>query len=214
MKSWGSMRAAGLAAASGFMIAGCALDKAPERFYTLLPAQRSAPVAVPAPIYIDVLPVAVPAQVDRPQWVIRQADDTLRVLEQERWAAPLPDELRGAIVERLSRQWGTVDVRAVASPAAPVWRLHLDVQGFDSVPGREARIEGTWSISPSPSHGMAALVCRSVLREPVNGSGMPALADAHRRAVIRLADEIGQRLRAMQAGTGTRCSGSAGAEDQ
>lgn len=214
MKGWASMRVAGLAVASSLMMAGCAVDKAPERFYTLLPAQRSAAAAVPAPIYIDMLPVAVPAQVDRPQWVIRQADDTLRVLEQERWAGPLPDELRGAIVERLSRQWGAVDVRAVAPPAAPVWRVRVDVQGFDSVPGREARIEGTWSISSGQARSMPALVCRSVLREPVDGSGMPALADAHRRAVIRLADEIGQRLRAMQAGAATSCSGSDGSESQ
>jgi len=150
-----------------------------------------------------VLPVSVPAQVDHAQWVVRQPDDSLLMLEQDRWAAPLPDELRGAIVDRLGTQWGAVDVRSVALPATPAWRLRVDVQRFESIPGREARIEGTWSLSSSPSSSSSQrsatpLVCRSALREAVNGSDVAALAAAHRRAVVRLADEIGQRLKALQ----------------
>ena len=38
--------------------------------------------------------------------------------------------------------------------------------------------------------------------------GMAALAQAHRRAVARLGDEIGQQLQALQRGEGARCAGT------
>jgi len=191
--------------AIGIALVACSSSKMPERFHTLLPAEReTAPAATTAPIYIDVLPVGVPAQVDHAQWVVRQADESLLMLEQDRWAAPLQDELRSALVERLTSRWGAVDVRGVALPAPTVWRLRVDVQRFESVPGREARIEGAWSWSSS-QRAAPTLVCRSVLREAVNGSDIAALAAAHRRAVVRLADEIGQRLRSLQSNASPGC---------
>jgi uncharacterized lipoprotein YmbA len=186
------------------VLAACSATKLPERFHTLLPGERATPVPVAAPIYVDVLPVKVPEQVDHTQWVVRQPDDSLLMLEQDRWAAPLPDELRSALVERLGSQWGALDVRSVASPTPSVWRIRVDVQRFESIPSREARIESTWSVSTTQGSG-TTLVCRSVLREDVSGAGIAPLAAAHRKAVARLADEIGQRLKTMQAGHPANC---------
>jgi uncharacterized lipoprotein YmbA len=186
------------------MLAACSATKLPERFHTLLPSERATPVAVAAPIYVDVLPVKVPEQVDHTQWVVRQPDDSLLMLEQDRWAAPLQDELRSAVVERLGSQWGAVDVRSVALPTPSVWRIRVDVQRFESIPSREARIESTWSVSTTQGSGVT-LVCRSVLREEVSGAGIVPLAAAHRKAVARLADEIGQHLKIMQAGRPANC---------
>ena len=196
----------GAAALAGALLAACAGDKLPERFHTLLPAQRapSAPTAQGAPLYVDVLPVGVPAQVDHTQFVVRQPDDSLLLLEQDRWAAPLQDELRGAIVERLGTRWGAVDVRGVALPLPAIWRVRVDVQRFESIAGREARLESTWSVS-STQRGGATLVCRSVVAESTGAGGVPALAAAHRRAAVRLADEIGERLRAMYSGGTAGC---------
>lgn len=186
-------------------LAACSTTKLPERFHTLLPGEHATPIAVASPIYVDVLPVKVPEQVDHAQWVVRQPDDSLLMLEQDRWAAPLQDELRSAVVERLGARWGAVDVRSVAWPATPVWRIRLDVQRFESIPSREARIESTWSVSSTQSGG-TTLVCRSVLREDVAGAGIAPLATAHRQAVTRLADEIGQRLKTLQAGHPATCA--------
>ncbi len=201
-----SAPAAGLAAAVlAALLAACSSAKLPERFHTLLPAERAASApAGGAPVYVDVLPVGVPAQVDHAQFVVRQPDDSLLLLEQDRWAAPLQDELRGAIVERLSTRWGAVDVRGVALPLPAVWRVRVDVQRFESIPGRESRLESTWSVS-STQRGGATLVCRSVVAESAGAGGVPALAAAHRRAAVRLADEIGERLRAMVAGGTAGC---------
>jgi len=189
------------------LLAACSSSKLPERFHTLLPAEPAAPAtsAAMGAVYVDVLPVSVPAQVDHAQWVVRQPDDSLLLLEQDRWAAPLQDELRGALVERLVARWGAVDVRGVAMPAAALWRVRVDVQRFESVPAREARIEATWSLSTSSPRGATSLVCHGSWQEAVNGSGVAALAAAHRRAVVRLADTIGERLRALASGGSAAC---------
>ena len=70
-----------------------------------------------SPFVVDVLPVSVPPQVDQPQWLVRAPDDSLQMLEQERWAAPLRDEIRSAVAERLIARWGAVDLRSLAQPA-------------------------------------------------------------------------------------------------
>ncbi len=77
---------------------------------------------------------------------MRLPDDSLAVLEQERWASPLRDELREALLEQLASGYGAVDSRAaVAGPGAPV-RIAVDVRRFESLPGREARSEGSWTL--------------------------------------------------------------------
>ena len=44
-------------------------------------------------------------------------------------------------------------------------------------------------------------------REPGSGPGTQALAEAHRRALQRLADDIGRQLTVMLAGGSAACSG-------
>jgi uncharacterized lipoprotein YmbA len=185
------------------VLGGCVStgSKAPERFHTLLAPERAASSSAAGgarPLYVDVLPVHVPAQVDHAQWAVRQPDDTLLLLEQDRWVAPLPDEVRAAVVERLAARWGAVDVRAVGPPPAAVWRVRIDVQRFESIPGREARLEAAWSVSlpasASPPREATTLVCRGVWVDAAGDGGVPALAAGHRRNVARLADVIGERL--------------------
>jgi uncharacterized lipoprotein YmbA len=192
--------------AAAALLAACSTTKLPERFHTLLPAERTAtaPAAGGAPLYVGVQAVGIPPQVDHAQWVVRQADESLLLLEQDRWAAPLQDELRGAIIERLVSRWGALDVRFVAMLVPTTWTVRVDVQRFESIPGREARLEAVWSVTQALKD-RAALVCRTHRVEAVSGAGVPALAEAHRRAVSTLADEIGQRLRALHAGQPAAC---------
>jgi uncharacterized lipoprotein YmbA len=201
-----------LAALAALLLAACSAPK-PERFHSLLASVRpsaSAPSAsapfANAPVIIDVLPVSVPPLVDQPQWVVRAADDTLQVLEQERWAAPLREELRSALAEQLVARWGAVNLQTLPQPASTVWRVRVDVQRFESMASGETRLESTWSVLP-PQRDAKALVCTSSLRESAADPGAPALAAAHRRALVRLADAIGQNLAAMQKGEAGRCDG-------
>ncbi len=195
------------AALALLVLAGACSSPAPIRLHTLLdsaPVTGRAPEALP--VAIELAPVAVPPQVDQPQWLVRSADDSLLELEQDRWAAPLRDELRGALADRLARRWAAVD--AAWQPPAPgvtVWRVRVDVLRLESLPGREARLEAAWTLSPSGG-GAGSLACRSVQVEPV-APGTAALAQGHRRAVAALADAIGERLAALTRGEMPRCPG-------
>jgi len=194
----------GLAAAWAAALAvGCA-SQPPVRFHSLLPA-----VAAPAsaashatPLVVELGPVAVPAAVDQPQWVLRAGDDSLRVMEGERWIAPLRDELRAAVMARLAQRFDAVDARTRPG-AATGWRLRIEVQRFESLVGREAWIEAAWSAS-SVATPQRVLACTSRVHEAALGD-LTALAAAHRLAVQRLADQIGERLQAMQRNEKASC---------
>ncbi len=183
------------------VLAGCSSTPAP-RFHSLLATQPERAEAVSsAPLPVDLGPVAVPPAVDQQQWVVRLPDDSLRILEQEQWVAPLRDELRAALFDRLARRFGAVDART--APAPEFIRVKVDVQRFESMAAREVWIEAVWTATPT-ARGSTPLVCRSSVREPVQGD-LAALAAAHRRAVNALADLIGQRLLALASGAGARC---------
>jgi len=137
--------------------------------------------------------------VDQPQWLVRLPDESLASLEQERWASPLADELRQALLEQLAARFGVVEGRSPAPQAAPPLRIALELRRFDALPGREARIEGAWTVA-----GPAALRCSVFIREPATG-GMAELAAAHRRAVARLAGAIGASLVALPPAAAPAC---------
>lgn len=181
--------------------AGCA-STPPVRFHSLLSTSESpARDAGLPPLPIDLGPVGVPAAVDQPQWVVRLPDESLRILEQEQWVSPLRDELRAALFDRLAQRFAAVDTRN--APAAHTVRVKVDVQRFESIAGKEVWLDSLWSAQADAGKG-TPLVCRSSVRESAPGD-LGALAAAHRRAVLRLADQIGSQLLALHNGAGTRC---------
>jgi uncharacterized protein len=174
----------------------------PPRFHSLLSAADS--LAVPprqALLAWQLLPITVPAQVDQPQFVLRRADDTLVVLEQERWIAPLQDELRAALLEQLSTTLGTPGASPL--PQRKGWRVAVEVSRFDSTPGR-ALLVVQWSVTAS-NLAEPSLRCRGQFEQPV-AAGMAALAQGHRQAVARLAGVIAPALLSLDAEQATGCS--------
>jgi uncharacterized protein len=197
-------RFAGAAAGIAMLLVTACSSVPQTYFHTLLPAPPAVdkPVVPAGPLAWEVLPVGIPAQVDQPQWVVRTADDNLAVLEQQRWIAPLADEFCAVVTAQISQIVGPPLPKPVVA-AGDSWRVRLDVQRFDSAPGRYARIDATWTISSS-AEGAAALTCRGVFTEAV-GPGFPALATGHQKAVGRLAVTIGEELRGLAAGKRVGC---------
>ena len=192
-------------------LTGCASVQ-PPRYHTLMPASALAAGRPPAPagsLAWEVLPVAVPAGVDQPQWVVRTVDGSLAVLEQERWIGPLGEEIRAAVAQRLTQQLGAPAVSVPGEPRKR-WRIRIDVQRFDSVPGREARLEATWTVR-SGAEPATALRCRGEFVQTPASAGYPALAQGHRQAVATLADTIGAELKALGAGQPADCTAAAAA---
>lgn len=189
----------------GLWLAGCATPQ-PTHFHTLM-AQSPAPRAAngsapPSPgLAWELLPIGIPVQVDRPQMVVQLAGGSLAVVEQERWIAPLADELHAAVAEQLSRALGAPEP---GGPTRSRWRVRIDVQRLDSAPGRWARLEAIWSVR-SGEDAQRALHCQTSHEQPV-APGYSALAAGHREALVRLAEAIASNLRALAAGQLPACA--------
>lgn len=186
-----------VAVAGLVFLSACAAPS--ERFYTLAsdaPAMPASDSATPA-WRVDVRPVKVPAAVSRSQLVVRIDAAEVKVLEDDRWAAPLADEIRGAIVADLSRQAGTAARGAsMKDPDVPVYQLTAEVQRFESWPRSHVLIDVVWTVR-TPD-GTGARTCHSVRSEPVSG-GYQAIVDGHRRAIAIIAAQIAQVVRAFAA---------------
>jgi uncharacterized lipoprotein YmbA len=197
--------AAAAALAVAALLAGCANGAPPEQFHTLLAAPAAAPLPAQPPYAFRIGAVHVPPQVDRPQWVLRTADGSVQVLEQQRWAAPLADEWRAALSQRLQRRLGALDVSALPpeGQVPPAWRIAAEVQRFDATPGGEAVQQVLWSLR-APGSDATALACRSTASGPA-GTSYGEIAAAQRQLVERVGDAVADALQALQAGQAARC---------
>lgn len=192
--------AAATLAALSALLTGCG-SAPPTHYHTLLPPpSTNGQATVAMRLDWDVLPVTVPTQVDQPQWVLRTSDGSLVVLEQERWIAPLSDEIHGAIVQRLTKSFGPPQIGPSADDAAS-WRIRIDVRRFDLMPNREARFEADWSLRWAGG----AISCHATVSRPVTGPDYVALARAQQQAVAHLADAIGAAITATRKGSHAAC---------
>lgn len=190
-----------LAATAAALLAACA--SAPLHYYTLLPAAAS--VADPATaIPFEVLVVNVPAQVDRPQLVVRQGGQSVALLEGQRWIAPLADEVRGALAADLARALPGRDVGGMTASDKPLLQVSLDLRRFDSQPGGYALIDGAWRVHWRHDGKLATQACTSRIRETV-GPGYDALVQGHQQALAQLAQQIAAVGRALESGQPASC---------
>lgn len=202
MKHLSTLRRLGAGLALAVALAACA-SAPPDHFYTLMGEDPAPPPASSTPLYIEMLPVAVPAQVRRNQLVVQGADGKVELLEQHRWIGPLADEIGNALSAGVTSALGAVDVYRTPHPAdAPLYRISTSVQRFESVAGSHALIVAVWSVRKAGSE--AVLTCRSALREDV-GPGYEALVAGHRAALGKLAAAIAAAVRAQAAGRPASC---------
>ena len=175
----------------GALAAGCA--SAPSRFYTL--AATATPVGAPSARYAIVVgPVSIPAEVDRAELVVQVAPNRVEIDEFNRWAAPLDDGIGRAVAGDLATLLGTPDVAVgPATGVAPAYRVTLDVQRFESVPGKEVLVDVIWVVRVTADG--TAHSGRTVSREAVSAPDFDALPAAHSRALARVSGDIAAEIR-------------------
>jgi uncharacterized protein len=171
---------------------GCA--SAPARFYSLdstATPDGAAPVNYP----IMVGPVSVPAAVDRPEFVVQSAPNRVDIDEFNRWDAPLNDSIAQAVAGDLVKLLGTPNVAsAPMANFAPAYRVTIDVQRFDSVPGQSALVEAVWTVRRTA--GGETRSGRTTAPQAVQGDSFDALAAAHSRALAKMSGDIATAIRA------------------
>jgi uncharacterized lipoprotein YmbA len=72
--------------------------------------------------------------------------------------------------------------------ASPDYRITIEVQSFESLPGKDALLDAVWTVLRTKDS--VSDTGRSTVRETVQGTGYDALAAAHSRAVDRMSRDI------------------------
>jgi uncharacterized lipoprotein YmbA len=182
-------------------LASC--TSAPVHYFTLLaPAERNdtgSATVDPVPFLIEVLPVDIPPQVDQMQLVVQEGESTVSVLDNERWAAPLNEELRSALSIALVQQLGTQDVNGLPKPVGkPLLRVKLQVRRFESRLGQYVLLDVDWSLALTrdPKQGINndRLLCHSRLLKPAGGDCV-SVVRGHQQTIAALAGHIATAAR-------------------
>jgi len=189
-----------LVATCAALLAGCASPD--TRYYSL--SQDASTTATPAaltlitpaqqPVWIEVAPVKVPEALNRTQVVVNDKGG-LRVLDLDRWTAPLPDELRDALSQQLQLALGAVDTyQQGLSDVQPVYRITTEVVRLDAALGQPANATLAWTVRRLPDGKLVAGRTQAELGAPGDVKGVVA---AYRQAVAAAAGEIAAGVRSI-----------------
>ncbi len=171
---------------------GC--STAPSKFYSLS-STSAADGTPPTAVAVMVGPVTIPASVDQPEFVVQVAANRVQVDEFNRWVAPLGDAIARAVAGDLVVLLGTPDVASnQLANFVPDYRVTIDVQRFESVPGNAATLEAVWTVRKTVGGEIRS--GRTVAREPVQGQSYDALAAAHSQALAQMSTDIAVAIRA------------------
>lgn len=183
------------------LVGSCASTSA--HYYTLLKDPgRSTPANVAMPVRLEV--GRIPAQADRAELVIRLSDRRMRIVDGERWIAPLADEVQSALSVELFRRLGTI--RPAESMGPDSLSVRLNVERFESSPGRYALIEASWRLAEKARGKDVLAACRTRAYEEVGGS-YPELVTGYQRAIAAIADDIATVAQQSMRGLAAQCPG-------
>ena len=175
-------------------VSGCASTPA-ARDYTL--SATTEPAASASDLLVVVGPVSVPAEVDRPQMVVRTGPNQMRVDEFNLWTSPLQSNISRVVAQNLVTLLGTPHVtlfpQTVSADAG--YRVAIEVQRFDAALGEAATLDAVWTVRRTKDGGTQT--GRTTVREAVQENNYEALAAAHSRAVARLSQDIATAVRAL-----------------
>ena len=97
--------------------------------------------------------VTIPDLLDRPQIVLRSSANTIEVLDYDRWAAPLSDELQRVLIADLTMRLGgnAIIDPGLTSSLRMDRRITISILEFDPARKNESVLEASWTISDAKS---------------------------------------------------------------
>lgn len=197
---------------------GCSSPK--TSYYRMSSNPISATPATNSNMRIMVGPVNIPASLDRPQLVTQSGATEVQVHEYHRWAGTLKGDIGQVVTSKLAQDLGTTDVWSFSqsTQAQFDYQVLIDVQSLDSAEKGSVVVDVLWTIKPSTqpvgaepvkkasnNHSIPsaqgqckgrALTGRSVVNEPISGSGFDTLVAAQSRAFSKVGDDIAKRFTA------------------
>lgn len=165
------------------LFAGCASTG--FRYHTLLPAVDIPDVST-TKFKVRLTEVQVPAELDTEQLVVRESSNTLLREPNDRWAAPLTDEIRAALDDAWRQDYGLEDVEGVVGAPHSIPLLGIQVQKLDAKMGSDVELVATWWVSLDQAQAEKSWSCQRVFLEHA-GSGMDELVNAQQHVFRSLA---------------------------
>jgi uncharacterized lipoprotein YmbA len=179
-------------ASVALLLVSCAAQ--PDQFYTLntLPEESRGPAAALTTRVI--LGVTVPSAVDRREMVIDAGADRVLMLEHQRWAAPLADEVSQTLARDIERRRADVIVgdRGFAPAHTTPVKIKVDVVQMSARMGGRAILEAHWQIVDAASE--VDEIGGDVFSAPLDGDGYAAVARAFSVCLSQVADRLAEKL--------------------
>jgi uncharacterized protein len=184
---------------------GIGCTSAPVRYYTLTQLPEQGGPAAAATLPIDVRLIHTSPQLNRSELMIRSGPTEVMFLENEKWAAPVDDEINHALRVELQRRLSRT---AVLARDVTKLMLEIDVQHFDAELGRYALLEASWRATlystAGPATGARTASCAFRAEERIN-VGYAEIVAGYQREIAALADAIVAALTRSADGTYTPC---------
>ena len=189
-------------------LVGCASPKPTFYTFNVAPIPQTMPAAKSTRVMVG--PVTLPATYDRPQLVMKNANNTVQAYEYHRWSSSLKGSIEDvvgsniAITLKISNVWSFSQTMQSNFD----YQVFLDVQNIESKAGEDVVVDVLWSIKPSnniktpakPSTNINsatttnAIMGRSLVREPITEDGLNALVAAQSRAFSKVGQEIARSI--------------------
>ena len=176
------------------LLSGCASPG--FRYHTLQTASGPSTTSTSRD-QVHLTTVQIPAEVDTDQLVVRASNNTLVREPMDRWAAPLTDEIRGALDDAWRRDDGLEDVQNLGDGSRSIPQLGVQVQKLDASLGGNVELVAHWWVSTGEGATIKTWSCQRVIVEPAQ-SGIDGVVDAQQRVFRMLAGEMAASVRAMR----------------
>jgi uncharacterized lipoprotein YmbA len=192
-------------AVAGLVSVGVGCTSAPVRYYTLTPPPDKTLPASETTLAIDVRVVHTPPQLNRAELMVRTGPTEVTLLENERWASPVKDEIKNAVLLELQRRLGRM---TGLRPAFTKLTLDIDVHQLEAELGRYVVIEASWSATLSAAgqraNGSRVATCTFQADEKIH-TGYAGIVEGYQREIAALADAIVAVLMSPASGIDAPC---------
>lgn len=169
---------------------GVGCTSAPVHYYTLAPPPDRTLPASQTTFSIDVRVVHTPPQLNRAELMVRTGATEVTLLENERWASPMNDEIKAAVRLELQRRLGRM---TGWHPDFTKLTLDIDVHRLEAELGRYALFEASWRATLSStgrrSAGVRVTTCTFRADEKIQ-PGYAGMVEGYQRQIAALAEGI------------------------
>ena len=172
-------------------LGGCAgCTSAPIHYYTLSAPAATSVAGHRATMTIDVRVAHLPVQLNRSELMVRSGPSEVTLLENERWASPLSDEIQEAVQfelrDRARRSFDSARWRAAGKMF-----VTLDVERLEAQFARSVSLEATWSARVTFDGSKETIVrsCRFRALDAIGG-GYTGIVQGYQRELKALAAAI------------------------